>query len=55
MQLLDYVLPQVVKLSRSLHMKHLDLSAISSLMDVTLSSSDDVVVHVQAASWALEL
>ena len=33
---LDYILPQVAKLSRALQTKHLDLSFISSLADATL-------------------
>ena len=32
MYLLDYILPQVAKLSRALQTKHLDLSLISSLV-----------------------
>ena len=36
MCLLDYILPQVAKLSRALETKHLDLSLISSLVDATL-------------------
>ena len=35
MYLLDYILPQVEKLSRALQAKHLDLSLISSLVDAT--------------------
>ena len=34
--MLDYVLPQVAKLSRTLQTEHLDLSVISSLVDATL-------------------
>ena len=37
MYLLDYILPQVAKLSRALQTKHLDLSLISSLVDATLN------------------
>ena len=35
MYLVDYILPQVVKLSCSLQTKHMDLSLISSLEDST--------------------
>ena len=38
--LLDYVLPQVAKLSRALQTENLDLSMISSLLDATLHSID---------------
>ena len=38
--LLDYVLPQVTKLSRALQTENLDLSMISSLLDATLHSID---------------
>ena len=37
MYLLDYILPQVAKLSRALQAKHLDLSLISNLVDVHLT------------------
>ena len=40
MHLLDYVLPQVAKLSRAIQTKHLDLSRISSLVDAPLNSLD---------------
>ena len=36
MYLLDYIIPQVAKLSRALQIKHLDLSLISSVVDATL-------------------
>ena len=42
--LLDYILPQVAKLSRALQTKHLDLSPISSLVDATLNSLDDAIL-----------
>ena len=42
--LLDYILPQVAKLSRALQAKHLDLSHISSLVDATLNSLDDDIL-----------
>ena len=53
MYLLDYILPQVVKLSRALQTKHLDLSIISSLVDATLNSLDDVILS--SANWVLQL
>ena len=42
--LLDYVLPQVTKLSRALQTENLDLSVISSLLDATLHSIDNAVL-----------
>ena len=51
--LLDYVLPQVAKLSRTLQMEALDLTAVSSLVDSTLHSLDDS--FLPAANWVLEL
>ena len=51
--LLDYVLPQVAKLSRTLQTEHLDLSVISSLVDATLHTLDDTVFP--SANWVLEL
>ena len=53
MYLLDYILPQVAKLSRALQTKHLNLSLISSLVDVTLNSLDDALLP--SANWVLEL
>ena len=50
--LLDYVLPQVAKLSRALQTENLDLSMISSLLDATLHSIDDAVL---SSNWVLEL
>ena len=44
MYLLDYILPQVAKLSRALQTKHLDLSLISNLEDATLNSLDDAIL-----------
>ena len=41
MYLLDYILPQVAELRRTLQTKHLDLPLISSLVDATLNSLDD--------------
>ena len=51
--MLDYVLPQVAKLSRTLQTEHLDLSVISSLVDATLHTLGDTVL--QSANWVLEL
>ena len=51
--LLDYILPQVEKLSRALQTKHLDLSLISSLVDATLNSLDDAVLPSE--NWVLPL
>ena len=51
--MLDYVLPQVAKLSRTLQTEHLDLSILSSLVDATLSTLDDTVSP--SAHWVLEL
>ena len=53
MYLLDYILPQVTKLSRALQTKHLDLSLISSLVDATLNSLDDAILP--SANWVLQL
>ena len=53
MYLLDYILPQVAKLSHALHTKHLDLSLISRLVDATLNSLDDVILP--SANWVLQL
>ena len=54
MYLLDYILPQVAKLSRALHTKHLDLSLISSLVDATLNSLDDAILP-SSENWVLQL
>ena len=51
--MLDYVLPQVAKLNRTLQTEHLDLSVISSLVDATLHTLDDTVLP--SANWVLEL
>ena len=51
--LLDYVLPLVVKLSKTLQTKRLDLSMISSLVDAVIKSIDDAITP--AANWILEL
>ena len=51
--LLDYVLPEVSKLSKSLLTETLDLSIISSLVDATLHTLEDVLQP--AAKWVLDL
>ena len=52
MYLLDYILPEVAKLSRALQTKHLDLSLISSVVDATLNSLDGIL---PSANWVLQL
>ena len=51
--LLDYILPEVSKLSKSLQTEKLDLSIISSLVDATLYTLEDVLQP--AAKWVLDL
>ena len=51
--LLDYALPQVAKLSRSLQAKKIGLTAIAPLVDATLNTLDDAILP--AANWVLEL
>ena len=51
--MLDNVLPQVAKLSRTLQTEHLDLSVKSSIVDATLHTLDDTVLP--SANWVLEL
>ena len=53
MYLLDYILPQVAKLSRALQTKLLDLSLISCPVDATLNSLDDAILP--SANWVLQL
>ena len=53
MYLLDFVLPQVAKLSKCLQTEMVDLTAISGLVDSTLLTLDDVLLP--AANWVLEL
>ena len=50
---LDYTLPQVAKLSKTLQGKRLDLTAISSLVESTVHMLNDAVSP--AANWVLEL
>ena len=51
--LLDYILPEVSKLSKSLQTEKLDLSIISSLVDAILHTLEDVLQP--AAKWVLDL
>ena len=51
--MLDYVLPQVAKLSRTLQTEHLDLSVKSSLVGATLYTLYDTLLP--SANWVLEL
>ena len=51
--LLDYVLPQLTKLSRALQTESLDLSVVFHLVDATLSSLNDTLLP--AENWVLEL
>ena len=53
MYLLDFVLPQVAKLSKFLSIEKLDLTAISDLVDSTLLTLDDALLPI--ANWVLEL
>ena len=50
---LDFVLPQVSKLSKCLQSQNLDLTIISSLVDATVHTLDDVIQP--AANWLSEL
>ena len=50
---LDYVFPQMQKLSMALQTRHPNLSVISSLVDVTLDSCDDNILS--AANWVFKL
>ena len=51
--LLDYILPEVSKLSKSLQTEKLDLSITSSLVNATLHTLEDVLQP--AAKWVLDL
>ena len=54
MHLLDYIPPQVAKLSRSLQSKHLDLlTLISFLVNDTLNSLDEAILHSE--NWVSQL
>ena len=53
MYLLDYILPQMAKLSHALQTNHLNLSLISSLVDATLNSFDDAILP--SANLVLQL
>ena len=51
--LLDYALPKVAMLSRSLQAEKIDLTAITPLVDATFNTLDDAILP--AANWVLEL
>ena len=51
--LLDYTLPQVAKLNKTLQTENLDLSIVSSLVDATLYTLEDAVTP--ATNWVPEL
>ena len=51
--LLDYTLPVVAKLSKTVQSKQLDLSMVSSLVDAVLLTLDDAISP--AVNWVLEL
>lgn len=51
--MLDYVLPQVAKLSKTLQGKTLDLTVISSLVESTVHTLNDAATP--AANWVLQL
>lgn len=51
--LLDYILPQVAKLSKTLQLEYLDLSIVPSLVDATLHTLSNAVLP--EAKWELEL
>ena len=53
MYLLDYILPQLAKLSKALQTEKLDLSVVSSVVDATIQSIDDAMQP--AANWVLAL
>ena len=53
MYMLDCILPQVAKLSRTLHTEQLDLLMIFSLVNATLHTLDDSLLP--SANWVLEL
>ena len=48
--LIDYTLPQVAKLSKTLQTENLDVTAIADLVDATLNALNDASVN-----WVLEL
>ena len=47
MYMLDYTLPQVAKLSKTLQTEYLDLLLIPNLVDSTLCAQDDTVYQLQ--------
>ena len=44
MYLLDYVLPQVAKLSKTLQAEKIDLTTVTPLVDATLNALDNVTL-----------
>ena len=51
--LLDYTLPQVGKLSKSLQTESLDMTVVSTLVEATLIALDEATLP--SANWVLEL
>ena len=51
--LLDFISPQVARLSKTLQTEKSDLTIVSSLVDATLHTLDDSILA--AANWMLEL
>ena len=51
--LLDFILPQVARLSKTLQTEKLDLTIVSILVDAMLHTLDDSMLA--AANWVLEL
>ena len=52
--ILDFILPQVARLSKILQTEKLDLTIVSSLVDATLHTPDDIIM-LAAANWVLEI
>ena len=53
MHLLEYILPNVAKLSRALQSNHLDLSLNSSLVEATHNKLDNFILFSE--NWVLQL
>ena len=53
MYLLNYILPQIAKLSRALQAERIDLTAMTPLVDATLNTLNNVTLP--AANWLWEL
>ena len=51
--LLDFILPQVARLRKTLQTEKLDLTIVSSLVDAMLHTVDDSMLA--AVNWVLEL